>query len=459
MDLPEPSLYKDAHQDNAANFPDITMDRVKDYLSLFHKDFEEKCVEFYEERYLRCFRVCQQTESNVTFLCAIMWAEMKKAGTYRVDISVDSDGVIDEAQCECGAGQGPNAHCKHVATVLYAATLFKLNKTVISELTCTQKLQTFHQAKPHQGSPLLATNLQAIRKSDRNLCYDPRGRQYKSDPAYKDYFRNTVLNYSGSSRMPVRQLYAPANIPAVFHDHHYMEKSMEDHFIDCELHVTDTDIESIESSTRKQAASTQWREERKKRVTSSVFGTVCKATDRRDMEALANSICTPKELRTPAILHGIKYEPVAVQKFEQSENVQTQPCGLFVSKSHPYLAASPDRIIDSDTLLEVKCPFSSREKNITPVTVPYLVSTNEGMTLDPKHDYYYQVQGQMYCSGRKMCKFLVFTQKDMKVLPIKYDETFVSAMIKKLQKFYNEHFRSVLINNYLYKNYHDYQFN
>ena len=44
-------------------------------------------------------------------------------------------------------------------------------------------------------------------------------------------------------------------------------------------------------------------------------------------------------------------------------------CGLFVSFSKPMFAATPDRIIDSETLVEVKCPFSSRDKLLSETTV------------------------------------------------------------------------------------------
>ena len=33
---------------------------------------------------------------------------MKRQVCYTVDISMDSDGVVMELQCECGAGTGPN---------------------------------------------------------------------------------------------------------------------------------------------------------------------------------------------------------------------------------------------------------------------------------------------------------------------------------------------------------------
>jgi hypothetical protein len=77
----------------------------------------------------------------------------------------------------------------------------------------------------------------------------------------------------------------------------------------------------------------------------------------------------------------------------------------------------------------------SRDKPVNVTTVPYLKSVRGGndLTLDNKHDYYYQVQGQLLCSGRKACQFVVFTHKDMKVCCIERDEQFIHDMLEKTE--------------------------
>ena len=58
--------------------------------------------------------------------------------SYKVDISINADGVMQEAQCECRAGQGPAAHCKHVAAVMLGLTCFCKTGDIVTEVTCTQ---------------------------------------------------------------------------------------------------------------------------------------------------------------------------------------------------------------------------------------------------------------------------------------------------------------------------------
>src|SRR5258705_6646308 len=66
---------------------------------------------------------------------------------------------------------------------------------------------------------------------------------------------------------------------------------------------------------------------------------------------------------TPATRHGKAWEPVALAKYEEESDVQVQPCGLFIHPDHCLLAASPDGLVVSDGLLEIKCPYTIRDIN------------------------------------------------------------------------------------------------
>lgn len=50
-----------------------------------------------------------------------------------------------------------------------------------------------------------------------------------------------------------------------------------------------------------------------------------------------------------------------------------------MSKTLPFLGASPDRVVNDDVICEVKCPFSAKDKDISPVTVPYLKLEGENL--------------------------------------------------------------------------------
>ncbi|CAC5393431.1 unnamed protein product [Mytilus coruscus] len=69
------------------------------------------------------------------------------------------------------------------------------------------------------------------------------------------------------------------------------------------------------------------------------------------------------------IKHGIQYE--SVEKFESITKPETIKCGVFLSKSLSFLAASPGGLTENNTVLEIKCPYISQNELITPKSVHY----------------------------------------------------------------------------------------
>ncbi|GBP59028.1 hypothetical protein EVAR_15031_1 [Eumeta japonica] len=57
-----------------------------------------------------------------------------------------------------------------------------------------------------------------------------------------------------------------------------------------------------------------------------------------------------------AISHGIKNEEIALEQLAVQERVNIEPCGIFIDEELPFIGASPDGLIGSDTCVEIKCP-------------------------------------------------------------------------------------------------------
>ena len=55
-------------------------------------------------------------------------------------------------------------------------------------------------------------------------------------------------------------------------------------------------------------------------------------------------------------MHGVKYEKTAIQAFEDRTGNKVKPGGLHIHLNYPFLAASPDGLIGTDQVIEVKCP-------------------------------------------------------------------------------------------------------
>ncbi len=94
---------------------------------------------------------------------------------------------------------------------------------------------------------------------------------------------------------------------------------------------------------------------------------------------------------------------------------------LFVSTENPWLAGTPDGLVhDPDStqplgLLEIKNPYSVREMTISKaVEKPFFYLEKKGndiYQLKPRHNYYYQVQCQLYCADRLWCDFVISTER------------------------------------------------
>ena len=211
------------------------------------------------------------------------------------------------------------------------------------------------------------------------------------------------------------------------------------------LQVSPEEAATIEEETRLQSRCAKWFEHRQWRLTASTFGDILKATYKRDLTKLCRQIFSPPVLHNAAVLRGVKFEKAAVQAFEENTGCKVEPCGLFVNVQYPFLAASPDGVIGADSLIEIKCPYKAYNKEIDANALfPYL--SRNPVTGKPclKHNskYYFQIQGQLGVTGRKLCFFVVYTVHDMFVEEIAFDSTYWEVcMVPRLQLFYERHFR------------------
>lgn len=444
----------------------LPMKSVTDYLLTCNKTLDEKAKNLYSEGYLKTLRMARETDGSCIYVKAQCCAEMKKRLHYNINSVIDKCNVVNECECDCAAGMGPAAHCKHICAVLFGLTEFSSKKVLILQKTCTEKLQTFHKPCRFRGSPQKTANLNlrnryATSSIFKDAKFDPRPLKYRKMQNYPTYFQNTILNFSHlSPEMPILNTIPPANLYAFTHDHDYFEKSPQEICLNNlkVLVIIKEEIESIEAKTRGQASCAAWFAERRKRISSSNFSRICKATSHTDLEKLALSIINPVAFKSAATNYGVKYETVAVAKYDLTVQ-KTSDCGLFVCGDLPYLAATPDRIVNEDTVLEVKCPYSARSLVISPSTVPYLCLDPSGdLVLVKNHNYYYQSQGQLLCTGKNYCDFVVYTRVDMKIIKIARDNAFIEEMKLKLINFFENYFKCALLNVHVYKNTSEYAF-
>ena len=131
-----------------------------------------------------------------------------------------------------------------------------------------------------------------------------------------------------------------------------------------------------------------------------------------------------------AMQWGVDNEALAVSSYEISRNCLTEPVG-FVNHPTIFMAgASPDALVGSDGLLEVKCPQSNTAiETILADKVPT--------------KYIPQIQWQLRCCERQWCDFVSFDPRlpqelQLFVKRVQFDPEYVAMLEEEVSKFSEE---------------------
>ena len=180
------------------------------------------------------------------------------------------------------------------------------------------------------------------------------------------------------------------------------------------LTITEEEVAIIEATTRNQAKNTAWFNQRAGRITASVMKSVCATDSGNPAQSVIQRICYPDENKffSQATKWGCEHESLAKTAYTNIMQVSHRgfvfkDSGLVVSTNHPFIAASPDGIINCECcgpgVLEIKCPYCVR--NDEPSNAPYL----DNGKLGRNHMYFYQVQTQIYVCSANYADFVVAT--------------------------------------------------
>lgn len=111
------------------------------------------------------------TES--VFFSGMVEATMRKRMPYTFKIRTAKSGEILNSNCECKAGAGVHATCKHVASVLVAIAKFANLGELTIQKSCTDELQGFHRPKrSHTGKHF--TKVASVNHKDPRGVKSPR---------------------------------------------------------------------------------------------------------------------------------------------------------------------------------------------------------------------------------------------------------------------------------------------
>ncbi|XP_043232089.1 uncharacterized protein LOC122386699 [Amphibalanus amphitrite] len=391
------------------------------------------------------------TSDRNLFLRATVFAEMKKDVTYLVECRIQ-DSEIRYTSCECTAGRGPHAICKHVAVLLYNLEQYERTDKWMMSKSCTDVAQSWpHQPKKRVLDPHEAKTPEDILNANEDHAYfaDPRPAKFQKMDSKRQRVEMMLINYSStrSHSLHLGEIcQGKANMQAVVDDHDYLRSSLTEAWVDNITKVSKEEASLLERKTRGQSTSSLWTAERRVRLTASSAHRVCNVKKNRD--SLAASLYDPQSLgHIPAVRWGKANESQALEKYAEVTGRAVQKCGLFVCVDMPFLAASPDGVC-SDRLVKIKCPYKKEVRESETLLdagyLPLVKDENGKVSLKESHPYFYQIQLQMHVTGHSMCDFVVYTPKDMCIVEVKRNEPFITNMVRSLASFYQAHYKPLL---------------
>jgi len=205
--------------------------------------------------------------------------------------------------------------------------------------------------------------------------------------------------------------------------------------------------------TKAQSECQLWFQLRKVRITSSKAHSVFRR--KGNFGKLAQARHAPKPFKSKSVAYGIRMEPIAKRKFQSTNGVEIVNSGLFICPGENWLCASPDGLVkesnDTYSVLEVKCPFSCKKKEIVDFrnmksNVSYLHFVNGDLQLKKSHSYYTQIQITMFCSSTNCCYLYVYSSAQQIQINIPKDSQFFENCVKVQRQFYFKYYLQLLVN-------------
>ncbi|XP_018573228.1 uncharacterized protein LOC108912481 [Anoplophora glabripennis] len=365
-------------------------------------------------------------------------ASMKKR-TYTVEVSIDlKEQVVISNSCTCPRGQ---VVCHHLAALLYYAH-YNISSTDIQRQWGTTAANLNAEVPVHTIEELYDCKQQYVAVCNKITTSEIED--------FRQILGQTNVGFSWllkpEANEAVHKL-VPSIDDIVFSEEYFQAEHKEAYFLE-KCFMPAEKIQEIASLTVGQHMNENWLITRKSRLTASKFGLVLKACKRNKyppslLKALLEGYSMDRVL---AVQWGKDNEQTAIQKFMEETNFSVIATGLCLHECG-FMGASPDGLVGEDSIIEVKCPYKFRNISINEgvKNKNYLFHYENGeILIDRDHNYYHQIQGQLYITKRKQCYFFVWTPIECECVIIERDEDWL-ANIDILKNFYLKHFLSTLL--------------
>ncbi|VDI72302.1 Hypothetical predicted protein [Mytilus galloprovincialis] len=356
--------------------------------------------------------------------------------TNEVFVLCNEDGSIVNGWCSCMAGQGHT--CSHVGAVLW-----KIEHAVRNNLTgvaCTDENAKWNRGTTRnvEPKPLLNIIFKKPKAGEDIMDSD----EDNNIPGSRD---TPIIKGTTASKSFTCKPFTKDIIQEDHGDHTALDSCGKcSNFVNKYISLTPAKVQELHMNTKGQSGSVLWKDARKIRLTASSASKV-PIKETTDCSAFIREHLYPKFTGNKFTRYGNEQEPIA-KKYLQSEGHNVIDHGMYVSLTENWLSASPDGIMNGDTILEVKCPFPIANKwnclDELIANTKYDVEKNsEGIYVLKKKGsraYFMQIQLTMFCTGLHKAKIFIWRSPDDNILiDIAFDEDYIQQLVRRLRTFYS----------------------
>ncbi len=224
------------------------------------------------------------------------------------------------------------------------------------------------------------------------------------------------------------------------------------------LTVTKEEQDAIEQLTLGQSSTQEWRDYRVGVITGTTIHsvyTIMKSGNppKRLIEQLMgkSSFSGNAATRYGKDNESVAAEAYCTQMSEKHTNFKMSDCGLTIMSERSFIGASLDRKVSCTChgvkLVEIKCPPSLLSQASGPdfTSLAYVKMVNNKATLSKTHKYYSQVQCQMAVSHVSEADFVIWTPRDILVIPVAYDPDHWHKLLAAAISFFYQHLGPALL--------------
>ena len=344
-------------------------------------------------------------------------------------VYLDENNNIKYTECECPRG---TFKCSHAAAI-FVYGIHNLSRT-----------DTECQWKKKKSTPSVEAASEMFPPPKK---YNPLGRQpAREDRAalyddLKKYGNFTGLWWIMSPEPAPAATLPVTTVEEVIYSEEFLYADGQEKQLDIlfkKMRVQEAAIKEVSLLTLGQRDNPSWHLIRRGRLTASNFGCVLKA--KRVTPSLIKRLLGEYYLSgVKAIAWGVTNEE-GVKAFSEMTGLTATDTGIWLHSSG-VLGASPDGLVGTEGVLEVKCPYSERNSTISEAASKNsfcLKISNGVFLLKQDHVYWHQVQGQLFLTNRKICYFVVWTTKEAVCIHIYRDESWMDNL-KRPKDFYSQH--------------------